>query len=191
MKKDNAWKIVGIIIAIFMLMFIITMVIRSKNGNGLEDQFNVIAEKASTDKVDTESEMKTEKYKKEVIEKTDAIYEEWLAAAMVIMVSFDYAVFEIKEVYYNSETDLNDKLKSKGVYMSFVANGEQKCIYCQPLKEENKKEGSVNLYTSDLGFTSVEFVKEADVDFKEYKQLSVDDLTELIQQSMQVSVYRN
>ena len=67
MKKDNAWKIVGIIIAIFMLMFIITMVIRSKNGNGLEDQFNVIAEKASTDKVDTESEMKTEKYKKEVI----------------------------------------------------------------------------------------------------------------------------
>lgn len=136
-------------------------------------------------------EVTDEKGKAEIIEKQDASYERWLAAGMVTAVSMQYPDFEIQHIYLASENDIGDKMESEGAYVLCMSDGKQICIYSEPLEEERSDKGTIDLYTKDLSFATFE---ETDVDesaLEQYTEVSMDDLSELISQSMLVSLYEH
>ena len=127
----------------------------------------------------------------EIIEKKEATYEKWLAAAMVVAVSLEEEEFEIEHIYFYSENSLNDLEKSEGVYLIYESSGNTICLYSSPLAEERKEKGLKNLYTKDLGFATFDYVDENTKDFSDWREIQVEELEELILQSMLVSIYEN
>lgn len=124
-----------------------------------------------------------------ITDKKQASYEEWLAAGMVVAVSMEYPEFELKGIYLTGETDLADKLTSGGAYVVFDVDGTEQAVYGFPLDEERTEKGTIDLYTMDLGFAAFEPVEVQSIDTAACWQVGMDDLEELIAQSLLVSLY--
>lgn len=129
--------------------------------------------------------------KAEIIEKKDASYEEWLAAAMMVAVSLKGEEFEVEHIYYKTETDLADKQDSEGVYLIYKTGGKSVCVKSTPLKKERNKKGKTDLSTQDLGFATFDTVDKDSKDFDGWKEIKEDSLSDLVSQSMLVSLYEN
>lgn len=123
------------------------------------------------------------------IQKVDASYERWLAAAMVTAISLQYTEFEINGIYFETETDLTKPLESSGVYVTFAGDGEMITIHSEALTEERTEAGTMDLYTMDLGFATFDTVDVESVNISNMQSVQVEDLSELISQSMLVSLY--
>lgn len=180
-NKKNFLICIGVILVILIVGFFI------KNNQNTE---NLNSEKNQAQS-DISVETEEPKANVEIIEKKDASYEEWLAAAMTMAISLDGEQFDIKHIYYNTETSLEDKQDSKGVYIIYEKNGKTMCIYSSPLKKERTKKGKTDLYTKDLGFATFDEVDKKVKDFKKWKEINKDSLSDLISQSMLVSLYEN
>lgn len=127
-----------------------------------------------------------------VIQETaDASYEKWLAAAMVTAVSMQYPDFEIKDIYLTGETSPEQKESSKGAYVVFDAEGVQTVICSFPLETERKEAGTIDLYTRDLGFAAFDVVDLNGIDIGDCQRIEIDEISELISQSMLVSLYEH
>lgn len=127
----------------------------------------------------------------EIVEKKEATYEQWLAAAMVVAVSLEGEPFNVKHIYLCSENTLDNKQNSDGVYLIYEKEKNMICLHSSPLKEECKEKGMKNLYTQDLGFATFNNVDINTQDFSNYEEIVLEDLEELISQSMLVSIYEN
>lgn len=125
------------------------------------------------------------------VEKAEASYERWLAAAMMVSLPFNYSDVEIQHIYYVSEHEMEDKMESEGVYMVFTSEGDTHCIYCKPLSEQRTESGTCDLYTEDLGFASYEEVDVNSISVDDYQEIDEDSLSELASQSLLVSLYEN
>lgn len=125
------------------------------------------------------------------VEKAEASYERWLAAAMMVSLPFNYSDVEVQHIYYVSEHEVEDKMESEGVYMVFTSEGDTYCIYCKPLSEQRTESGTCDLYTKDLGFASYEEIDENSINADDYEEIDVDSLSELASQSLLVSLYEN
>lgn len=143
------------------------------------------------EKKNEEIEVESGQNSMEVIKKEEASYERWLAAAMLIGISLRDVDFEIEEIFTSTETTLNDRMNSEGVYIKYLSVGEKKCIYSRPLETENKEPGQLNLFTQDLGFSSFEYIDGESINSENYTQIDMDSLNKLIEQSVQVSIYEN
>lgn len=129
--------------------------------------------------------------KAEIVKKQDASYERWLAAAMMTAISMQEGDFEVQHIYFSSENKLGDKMKSDGVCMVYTSGEETRCIQCKPLEAERKEKGTTDLYTKDLGFCSFDQIDRAALDTQNLQEIDPDSLSELISQSMLVSLYEN
>lgn len=148
---------------------------------------NMPEEKAETDTVEV-----TEKTGNvEIIEKADASYEKWLAAAMVTAVSMQYADFTIDGIYLTGETDVASKENSQGAYVMITSGDEQIVIQSKPLEEERVETKTIDLYTRDLGFSTFDTVDAVSMDMSSFQEITMDDLGELISQSLLVSLYEH
>lgn len=127
----------------------------------------------------------------EYTEKAEASYEEWLAAAQVVAVSMRYKEFDISHIYLTSETRLSQKEKSTGVYVEFLSGGEKIRICSKPLAKEREEQGTVDLYTKDLGFATFDQVNPEEIHTEGWKEVQMKDLETLISQSMLVSIYEH
>lgn len=125
----------------------------------------------------------------ELPQQVDAEYEKWLASAMVMGISMDYADFEIKGIYVPKATALNDKTESEGVYVVFTSGGSEYAIYSRPIEEERSEEGTTDLSSMTTGFATFDLVELTEVPAEYAVEYSIDDLQETIAQSMLVSVY--
>lgn len=121
--------------------------------------------------------------------KTDAAYERWLAAAMVIGISMEYPDFEIQGIYIASETQTANKFDSEGAYVVFSSGGENFAIQSKPLEAERTQAGTVDLYTGDLGFSTFDKVSVEQMDLSAMEAVEAEELNELIGQSILVSLY--
>lgn len=127
----------------------------------------------------------------EVTERAEASYERWLAAGMVTAISMQYSEFEINGIYLTGETDLTEKADSNGVYVIFTEQGVQKTVYSVPLEGEREEAGTMDLYTRDLGFATFDMVEADTADTASCIEIQMDDLDELISQSLLVSLYEH
>lgn len=124
-----------------------------------------------------------------IIQRADAEYEKWLAATLIVCVSMEYPDFELEGVYAASATGLEDKLNSDGSYIVFRSGGERLAIHAKALAGERTKSGTKDISTEVIGFASFDRVDAASIDFSSMEQLVLDDLSELISQSLLVSIY--
>lgn len=125
------------------------------------------------------------------ITKADAPYEKWLAAGMILAASMQYPDFEFEAVYITGEHELTDRTSSAGAYLKIKTGGESVVLESKPLNEERSAEGTMDLYTGDLGFNTFDMIGADSLDTAELKEVSVDSLTELINQSILVTVYEH
>lgn len=122
-------------------------------------------------------------------QKADASYERWLAAAMVTAISLHYPDFQINGIYLTAETELSSASESSGAYVAFTSGEESLMICSKPLEEERTEAGTIDLYTMDLGFATFDEVDLKTVNTEGMLSVEAAELSELISQSMLVSLY--
>lgn len=127
----------------------------------------------------------------ELVEKEEASYEEWLAAAAVMAVSMQYSEFSIPDIYLASETEIGNKSESGGVYLHFISGEEEIFLEVKPLGEERTETGTRDLYTEDLGFATFDEAEGGSTDMQSWKTVLPEDLERLIVQSLLVTVYEH
>lgn len=126
-----------------------------------------------------------------IVEKKEAAYEKWLAASMIVGLSLRYPDFECEEIFLASDSALSSYSESKGVYVRFQYGGEELMVHSGPLEKERTEAGTIDLYTEDLGFASFDLVDEKGVEQGTGEVITIEDLSELINQSILVSMYEH
>lgn len=122
-------------------------------------------------------------------QQADAEYEKWLGAAMVVCVSMEHPDFQLTGIYAASSTSLEDKSASEGAYILFTSGGKAMAIHSRPLEAERTAAGTKDISTQTLGFATFDPVDPASVKTDSMEELKVEDLTELINQSLLISIY--
>lgn len=123
------------------------------------------------------------------VQRTDAEYEKWLAAAMIICVSMEYPDFEPEGVYAASSTAMEDKFDSEGVYIAFTSGGERIVIHSKALEGERSATGTTDISSEAIGFASFDRVDPSSVDFSAMVEFVLDDMNDLISKSILVTIY--
>ena len=125
----------------------------------------------------------------EIIQRTEAEYEKWLSATVLMCVSIEYPDFEIEGVYSDSATALDDKFSSDGVYIIFSSGGERLAIHSKALEDERTEPGTVDISSEIIDFATFDCIDPALVDTSSMEQINLEDLNEMIAQSLLVSIY--
>lgn len=121
----------------------------------------------------------------------DAEYERWLAAAMLVCVSIDYPDFEPEAIYAASGTALTDKFTSDGAYIIFTSGGERLAIHSVALENERTEAGTTDISTEVIGFATFDRVDPEKVDAAALDPIELEELSELISQSLLISIYKH
>lgn len=121
----------------------------------------------------------------------DAEYERWLAAAMLVCVSIDYPDFEPEAIYAASGTALTDKFSSDGAYIIFTSGGERLAIHSVALENERTEAGTTDISTEVIGFATFDRVDPEKVDAAALDPIALEELSELISQSLLISIYKH
>lgn len=119
----------------------------------------------------------------------NATYEQWLCGAMVMGISMQYPDFELLGIYAASETDISQMGSSQGAYVRFVSNGEEILIHSLPLEGERKAKGTTDLYTAYIGYATFDIVEIGNVDLDSMQVFELEELAEVIDFSLLVSLY--
>lgn len=126
-----------------------------------------------------------------VVEKAEADFERWLVAGMVVGISLQYPEFEFTEIYLASETEMGNPGESKGAYVVFNCGGEEIALHSKPIEKERTEAGTKDLYTEELGFATFDEVNPSSIAKDECVSVEMDELSELISQSVLVTVYEH
>lgn len=116
-------------------------------------------------------------------------YEKRLAAAMVVGLSMEHPDFELTGIYIASQTSVQDKKDSKGVYIFFSSDGEPMVVHSVALEAERTAKGTKDLSSRTLGWATFDLMDPAAVTTESMMQIDLNELTELISLSLQVSIY--
>lgn len=116
-------------------------------------------------------------------------YEHWLSAAMVMAVSLEYPRFELVGIWAASATEISEAASSAGAYVLIRVGGQDVLIHSRPLKAERTQSGTRDLFTAQLGFATFDEVDPAKVDLSKLKEFSVEDISDMIAQSLLVTLY--
>lgn len=171
MKSKNKYVIAGVLLVLILLAGIIVTVIKTN------------------EKEDTEGNAENSIPGYEVYERVDAPYEHWLAAAVISGISTEYPDFILEQILVKEETTLADYENSSGIYVIFTAEGEQKCIYSVPIDSERTESGTTDVMSTVIGYATFDFVSLQELDMSEFREMEVDDLNTLIEQSELVTIY--
>lgn len=124
-----------------------------------------------------------------VPQQAEAEYENWLAAAMVVCVSIEYPDFGLEGIYAASATCLDDKFSSDGAYIIFSSGGNRIAIHAKALENERAETGTTDISTEVIGFATFDQVDPAKVDVASLDEIPPEELSDLISQSLLVSIY--
>lgn len=188
-------KLVSVLSICLIALIIIAVALniaKQKDDDNLSSNSSGVIQNEGTNQSELETEVEEPVTSENVIvEKAEADYERWLAAGMVIGISLQYPEFDFKEIYLASETELGNSDGSKGAYVLFECEGEETGIYSRPLKEERTEAGTKDLYTEDLGFATFDEINPETIDKDKCVVVDMEELTELINQSILVTVYEH
>lgn len=174
-NKNMAALIIGLTVVLGMLL-VVMLALRGLPGN----EENPGSSTAQT----------TEPIGTDIFKQIDGTYEQWLAAGMVMIVPLEYPDFEDLQIYAPGETKLADKQQSAGIYLQFTSDGEQVILHVTPLEAERTQQGTRDLSTTQTGFAAIDVVSGEKPDFASMKQLTLESLSEHIQQVMLPAVYQ-
>lgn len=200
-SRKTGWILAGILIAL-VLVFILSLAL----GKGILKSSESTSEPASessegtdalNDSEDTET-METEgesgdsapAAELELETQDDAPYEHWLAAAVISGISMNYPDFESVVYYAFGTTELSASDDSGGIYVTFTSGGERLCVYASPLQEERTEAGTLDIYSEVIGYATFDLVDESNIP-ADYAEMTIDDLNDLITQSVRIMLYEH
>lgn len=202
-KESAARKILMVLLAVIVCLAVTVVILWKvkyvEQNTEADDQSGVFTIDENNDeeklvekqKESVEVEVVDDTGKVEIIEKTDASYEMWMAAAMVTAISMQYDDFTIDDIYLTGDTSIESKTESQGVYVVFTTGEGQFAVNSRALDAERVDTGTVDLYTRDLGFATFDMVDITGINTESCIQVTMDDLGELISQSLLVSLYEH
>ena len=98
---------------------------------------------------------------------------------------------ELQEIMTATKTGMSEMDQSEGVYVKFISGGETIIIHSKPLNAERTKEGTVDLHEEKLGFATFDRVSADTMEGKELTAIDMNALSELISESLLVSLYEH
>lgn len=126
-----------------------------------------------------------------VSERSDASYERWLAASAVLALSIRYGDYDIEAIYLTGDHSIEEKMESDGVYILLQIEGTPQCVHAKPLNAERKEAGTVDLSSADMGFSTFDMIDPSSIDTSLFTEVRMEELGDLISQSVLVSVYEH
>ncbi len=124
-----------------------------------------------------------------ITQREEAEYEKWLAAAQLVCVSMEYPDFQLEGVYAASATSMEDKFSSDGAYILFTSGGNRIAIHSKALDAERANGGTIDISTEAIGYATFDKVDPSSINVSAMEKLAVEDLSELISQSLLISIY--
>ena len=182
-SKKYMWMIT---VAIFVLIFS-SVTIKTKDSGNKKDSEGVEIGNEAADKENENSKEPVSNV--ELIQQTDAEFEKWLAATMVVAVSMEHPGFENIQIYTESSTSLENKAESKGVYVLFQENGESVSIHSKAISSERDEKGTKDISSQVLGFATFDQIDASEINRDTMTEIELTELEELINQSLLVSIY--
>lgn len=122
---------------------------------------------------------------------TEDSYERLLAAGVLMGLSIEYPDFQLEELCYKEEHDLNHKMDSDGVYAFFQSGGESLCIHARPLTDTRNEKGLSDLQETNLGYATFDLVIKDASEMTGYTSLMDVDLSEQISQLYLLTIIKN
>ena len=125
-------------------------------------------------------------------ERAEADYEQWLAASVITCISMNNPDFELEEVYASTQTTIDDRMNSQGIYVTYQSGGETLCILAKPLEQgRSGQAGTKDVYSELTGYASYEEVSADTIDVSQWHTVDMQELNTLIEQSERVVLYEN
>lgn len=116
-------------------------------------------------------------------EREEGTYEQWLAAGMAQVTYMFCEDAEITGIWAASETEVEQKMQSQGVYIRFTSGGQEYWYCSRPLEAERREPNTMDMHTMVLGFSTYDPV-ETPPDVSAMTELPLESLDKYIQQSM-------
>lgn len=124
----------------------------------------------------------------ETLPDIQASYEQWLAGAMVVAATMEYPEYLPVSAYTLTETQLENKLDSSGVFLVISDGVQELILHSTPLAAERDTAGTRDLSTAQLGYATFDMVVMSPSDLGGLKEMSMDELMEMSIYAMLVSV---
>lgn len=118
-----------------------------------------------------------------------ASYEQWLSAAMFLLLPREYPDFQLQGIYTASNTEISQSSQSLGAYIVFTSGGREIWIHSLPLTQPRTEAGVTDLYTAQLGHATFDRVEPGSVDLSALEQQNLEDLALLVDFSMLVTLH--
>lgn len=118
-------------------------------------------------------------------------YEQWLCAAQLMAVSIYYPDFQLEGMYTASATALGESKNSSGAYICFTSGGEEYLIRSLPLSGLRSEAGTTDLETAQLGYATFDRLDPGSVDLSAMEKQDLEELGQLVDFSMLVTLYSN
>lgn len=184
LKNKKFWLLAAVVLVIAAV--IIAVILSGKNPQAPAAPTDPLATDSSTHHTGEPSQQQTDPSTQPIetvppavwqtTPQMDATYEQWLAAAMFLVMPLEYPDFQLEGIYAASNTELEQKASSQGVYFCFLSGGEQVWIHSAPLAGNRSEKGTTDLHTAQLGYASFDRVENVDV--SAMTELTVADLAE-------------
>ena len=175
-NKKYVWIVIAVLVAIAAIC-IIAISKKSKEASAIEIESekteNIEENEVIGDGEETERTV-------ELTEQEDAEYEEWLAATVIVAISMEYPEFTDIQVY---------KAENQDVYAFFKVNDELTVIHSEKIDGERSESGTRDISSQTLGFATFDIIDANEVNRDNMTEIEIDELRELISQSMLVSIY--
>lgn len=199
MRKKKATKVNGklaavVIAATLVLAVLIVLLFLLEGGpNPPADQTeSTQTDPVQTGPVQTTPEETTPVQTQPPIEIPDMAqgsYEQWLAAASMMVSVLEYPDMSDVTAYFLSETPVSSPMSSQGLYLQLTSGGETVVIRVYPLEQRRTEQGSKDVYSMQTGFATFDVVEDAQL--SGLNAVTMEELSVYLDQIMLPSLYEN
>ncbi len=120
-------------------------------------------------------------------DRIEGTYEQWLAAAAVLIACMENPEAELVGVYALSQTPYDNRMQSRGVLLCLKSENQELWLQCVPLEAQRKETGTRDLYAMGIGYNTYQKISAADVTGAEV--MTLESLEPYIQMTMLPSIY--
>ena len=128
---------------------------------------------------------------KNLMDEDESAGDDITISSVVTAISLSYPDFELQEILTATKSGLDEMEQSEGVYVKFNSGGETIIIHSKPLVTERTEKGTIDLHEQKLGFATFDTVTANTLKGKELTAIDVNALSELITESLLVSLYEH
>lgn len=122
-------------------------------------------------------------------EMSEGSYEQWLAAAGMMTAHLAYPQHTDAVAYFLSETPLESRDKSPGIFLELTVNGEKVQLRLKPLDGRRSESGTRDISSMQTGYATYDEVES--IDLTGLKSVTAEELAVYLSEILLPSLYEN